>query len=150
MNNTTSTSVTTVLNGLIETCKDGQQGYQNAAENVTNERLRPILQSLSAQRGQFAAQLQTLVRSLGEDAETSGSMAGAVHRGWIDLKAAVSSHDEHAVLAECERGEDSAVAQFRDALAEELPVDIRAIVVAQSVAVKESHDEIKGLRDRAV
>ena len=94
-------------------------------------------------------QLQTLVRSLGEDAETNGSMAGALHRGWIDLKSAVSSHDEKAILVECERGEDSAVAQFRDALEAELPVDIRTIVLAQSGAVKESHDEIKGLRDRA-
>ncbi len=149
MDNTIPTAITAVLNGLIETCKDGQQGYQHAAVNISNDRLRPILQSLAAQRGQFAAQLQTLVRSLGEDAETNGSMVGAVHRGWIDLKAAVSNHDEKAILSECERGEDSAVDQYEEALAEGLPVNVRAIVVAQGRAVKESHDEIRGLRDRA-
>ena len=63
------------------------------------------------------------------------------------MKAAISSHDEKAVLAECERGEDSAVATYRKALEADLPVDIRSVVVAQSAAVKTSHDEIRALRD---
>ena len=149
MNKSTTTSISSVLNDLIETCKDGQKGFQHATENVKEPRLRQLFQRLALQRGQFATQLQTLVRALGEDAETSGSAAGAMHRGWIDLKSAISSNDEKAILAECERGEDSAVAQYRSALECELPSDIRAVVISQSGAVKESHDEIKALRDSA-
>jgi uncharacterized protein (TIGR02284 family) len=147
MNKSTTTPITSVLNDLIETCKDGQQGFQHAADHVKNARLQELFQRLAAQRGQFASQLQTVVRSLGEEAQDSSSVVGALHRGWIDIKSAVSSHDEKAILEECERGEDSAVAQYRGALEAELPIDIRAVVVGQSGAVKASHDEIKALRD---
>jgi uncharacterized protein (TIGR02284 family) len=149
MNKSTTTPITSLLNDLIETCKDGQQGFQHAADHVKNARLQQLFQRLAAQRGQFATQLQTLVRSLGEEAEASSSVAGAFHRGWIDIKSAVSSDNEKAILSECERGEDSAVAQYRSALEAELPMDVRSVVVGQSGAVKASHDEIKALRDRA-
>lgn len=149
MNNSTRTSTASVLNNLIETCKDGQEGFQHAADNVLHADMKELFQRLSVQRGQFSIQLQTFVRSLGEDAERSSSLAGALHRGWIDLKGAITRKDEKAILAECERGEDSAVAQYRTALDEELPADIRAIVLTQSAAVKSAHDEVKALRDRA-
>jgi uncharacterized protein (TIGR02284 family) len=147
MNKTTTTSIASVLNDLIETCKDGQQGFQHAAENVKNARLQQLFQRLASQRGLFATQLHNLVRSLGEKEETTSSVAGVIHRGWIDLRSAVSSNDEKAILAECERGEDSAVAEYRSALEADLPLDIRSLVVGQSAAVNSSHDEIKALRD---
>ncbi len=149
MNKATTTSISSVLNDLVETCKDGQEGFQHAADNVKNPSLQQLFQRLSSQRGHFAAQLQTLVRSLGKEAETTSSVAGVIHRGWMDLKTAVSSNDEKAILAECERGEDSAVAEYRGALEAELPADIRSIVVGQSAAVQASHDEMKALRDSA-
>lgn len=149
MNKSTSASTAAVLNDLIETCKDGQQGFQHAADNVSHAGMKDLFQRLSTQRGQFSVQLQTFVRSLGEDAENSSSLAGVLHRGWIDLKGAITRKDDKAILAECERGEDSAVAQYRTALDEELPGDIRAIVLTQCAAVKAAHDEVKALRDSA-
>lgn len=147
---TTTPSVSSVLNGLIETCKDGQEGFQHASENVENSKLQASFQRLASQRANFVTQLQTLVRALGQEAETTSSVAGALHRGWIDLKAAITSKDEKAILAECERGEDSAVSQYRNALDEGLPQDIRAVLLAQYGQVQNAHDEIKLLRDSAV
>ncbi|OAI42536.1 aldehyde dehydrogenase [Verrucomicrobia bacterium SCGC AG-212-E04] len=149
MNKATTNSLSSVLNGLIETCRDGQEGFQHAAENVTDITVKAIFERYSAQRAKFVTQLQVLVRSLGKDAETTSSVAGALHRGWIDLKAAVTSKDEKAILAECERGEDSAVAEYRNALDEELPGDIRSILIMQYGDVQKAHDEIKLLRDTA-
>src|SRR3954466_13019415 len=122
---TTTKSISSLLNGLIETCKDGQHGFKTAAEDVKNDALRSLFQELSMERGRFIAELEHLVRSVGEDVEQSGSVAGVMHRAWIDLKSALSSGSEHAVLAECERGEDSAVAEYREALEHDLPVSIR-------------------------
>jgi uncharacterized protein (TIGR02284 family) len=146
MNNATTTSVSSVLNDLIECCMDGTLGYRHAAEHVKSVRLQQLFLRLVEQREQFSNKLETLVRSLSEKAEESGSISSAMHRGWMDLKAAISSNDEKAVLAECERGEDVAVAAYEKALETELPVDIRSAVVAQSAEVKASHDEIRALR----
>ncbi|MEO7318692.1 MAG: PA2169 family four-helix-bundle protein, partial [Chthoniobacteraceae bacterium] len=83
--------------------------------------------------------------------ETAGSVSGALHRGWIDLKAALTSKDEHAILAECERGEDSAVAHYTEALADEgLPGHVTATLQTQYKAVKAAHDRVRDLRDSPV
>src|SRR5215467_15880110 len=105
-----------VLNDLIETLKDGQEGFKQAAEGVSNPQLKSLFRDYSQQRSRFAIALQSEARSHGEtDPESSSSATGALHRGWINLKSAITGGDEHAVLAECERGEDSAVEEYKKA-----------------------------------
>lgn len=144
---TTTKSISSVLNHLIETCKDGEHGFKTAAEDVKNPAMRTLFEELSLERGRFIHELEGLVRSVGEDVEQSGSVAGVMHRAWIDLKSAISSGSEKAVLAECERGEDSAVAQYREALDHDLPASIRNTVQQQYVAVQNAHDRVRALRD---
>jgi uncharacterized protein (TIGR02284 family) len=139
-------NVISVLNNLIETCKDGQNGFQTAAEGVKRSDLKTLFGQYSQQRAQFAGELQNEVLRLGGDPAETGSVAATLHRGWINIKSAVTGEDENAVIAECERGEDSAVANYKDALADEnLPSDIRSIVERQSAQVKEAHDRIRNL-----
>jgi uncharacterized protein (TIGR02284 family) len=147
---TTTSSIASVLNSLIETCKDGQNGFRDAAENVKNADYKALFVDFASQRQEFVAELEGLVRGLDEEVEKSGSVAGALHRGWIDLKSALTSGDEHAVLAECERGEDSAVAEYREALErEDLPAGIRNVIQKQAMAIQAAHDRVRDLRDRS-
>ncbi len=141
-----------ILDDLIETLKDGQQGFREAAEDVQSHELKTLFGEYSLQRSQFAGELQSLAHSLGEkEPETMGSVSGALHRGWINLKSALSSKDEHAILTECERGEDSAVAEYTKALAEEgLPGHVAEILQMQYKAVKAAHDRVRDLRDSLV
>src|ERR687883_1904767 len=138
-------SVISTLNGLIETCKDGQEGYRQAAEGVKNSELKTLFHAYSTQRAQFAGELQNEVRRLGGDPEKSSSTLGALHRGWINIKSAVTGEDEGAVISECERGEDSAVKNYQDAINAGLPDNLRAIVERQYTQVKEAHDRIRAL-----
>lgn len=137
--------VISTLNGLIETCKDGQNGFRTAAEGVKNRELTTLFNTYSQQRARFAADLQNKVRKLGGDPENTGSTAAAMHRGWINIKSAVTGEDEGAVIAECERGEDSAVKSYEDALNQDLPADVAATVRDQFTQVKEAHDRIRSL-----
>jgi uncharacterized protein (TIGR02284 family) len=131
---------------LIETCKDGQDGFQTAAEGVKRSEFKSLFYQYSQQRAQFAGELQAEVRRLGGDPEQAGSVAATLHRGWINLKSAVTGEDETAVLAECERGEDSAVSNYRDALADaNLPADVRAVLERHYAQVQEAHDRIRNL-----
>src|SRR5688572_31469331 len=98
--------VISTLNGLIEICKDGQDGFKTAAEGVERSELKTLFYEFSQQRATFAGELQNEVRRLGGDPEKSGSVAASLHRGWIDIKSAVTGKDDNAVIAECERGED--------------------------------------------
>ena len=112
--------ILSTINGLIETLKDGQEGFRQASEAVRDFQLKMLLGEYSLQRAKFAGELQNEAINLGEhNPETSSSTAGALHRAWINLKSAITSHDEHAILAECERGEDTAVNEYKKAMAED-------------------------------
>ena len=137
------------LNDLIETLKDGQEGFRQAAEAMKDASVRTTLNELSMQRSKFAGELQSEVVKLGEPKpEDSSSTAGALHRAWINMKSAVTSQDDHAVLAECERGEDSAVAAYKKAMEDgKLMSPARDTVSRQYTDVKAAHDKVKALRD---
>lgn len=136
------------INGLIETLKDGQEGFRQAAEAVKDSELKSLFNELSLQRSRFAGDLQSEVIGLGEaKPEDSSSTAGALHRTWINLKAAITSRDDHAILAECERGEDSAVAAYKKAMDEEISSPIRDVISRQYTDVKAAHDRVRDLRD---
>ena len=137
-----------ILNDLIETCKDGQQGFATAAKDAKDAELGRVFSQYAEQRANYIRELQNRVRSLGGDPDKHGSVSGTLHRGWINLKAAVSSDEPHAVLSECERGEDAAVANYRDAMKQtELDTESRALVQRHAAGVQEAHDRIKQLRD---
>lgn len=127
----TNKNAISTLNDLIETCKDGANGFRAAAEAVTNADAKALFTSRVPIIERSAQELQAEVRRLGGDAETSGSVSAALHRGWIGLKAAVTGKDEAAILTECERGEELAVTNYEDALKGDLPPETRTIVEAQ-------------------
>jgi uncharacterized protein (TIGR02284 family) len=142
--------IISTINGLIETLKDGQEGFRQAAEAVKDSRLKSLLSDYSLQRSQFAGELQNEAITLGEhNPENTSSTAGAMHRAWINLKSAITSGDDHAILAECERGEDSAVNEYKKAMEAELSRPIRDTISRQYTDVKGAHDRIRALRDAA-
>ncbi len=137
------------LNNLIETLKDGEDGFRTSAEKVKDASLSAEFRSFTAQRIRFASELQSEVTRLGGEPKTSGSASGALHRGWIDLKAAFTGNDDYAILAEAERGEDAAVKNYREALATDLPIDIRTLVENQYRDIVAAHNTVRTLRDAA-
>jgi uncharacterized protein (TIGR02284 family) len=137
------------LNNLIETCKDGQEGFKQAAEAIQRSDVKTAFYEFGQQRAQFAGELQGLVRDLGGDPETTSSTAGALHRGWINIKSAITGQDDAAILNEAERGEDVAVNAYKKALEENLPANVQTIVQQQATQVKAAHDRVRNLRDSA-
>ena len=133
------------LNELIQTSKDGENGFRAAAESVQDSNLRHLLESYAQQRAEFAAELQLEVRRLAQDPVDTGHATAALHRSWMEIKAGLTGRDEAAVIAECERGEDTAVATYRKALESDLPDHLRIIVQRQSSEVEQAHDHIRSL-----
>ena len=142
MNNENTIST---LNNLIATVKDGQNGFQTAAEGVTDPQVKATFLEYSRQRAQMTRELQDEVRGLGGDPEKDGSVAASLHRGWINIKSTVTGKDEHAIIAEAERGEDVAKAEFEKALKEPLPPQVLALVQRQAALVRAAHDRVRAM-----
>ena len=137
-----------ILNNLIETCKDGEQGFKTAAEGLTSSELKVKFLQYSRERAQMSSDLQAEVRRLGGDPEKAGSIAGAVHRGWLDIKSVVTGKDDHAIVAEAERGEDVAKTAYESALQGSLPASAQLLVQQQAIRVRQAHDDVRALRER--
>ena len=136
------------LNDLIEVCRDGQNGFKEAAENVKSPDLKTFFNEISTERAEFVNELQLEVRRLGGDPQKSGSASAALHRAWIDIKGTLTGKDDHLILNECERGEDSAVDVYNDALkAASLPTNILPTIQRQFQSIKQAHDRVKQMRD---
>lgn len=136
------------LNDLAECCKDGEYGFRSCAEQAKRADLKSVfLQRADDCRG-AAQELYEQIRGLGGTIDEGGSAAGAMHRGWVAVKATLSTYDDKAVLEEAERGEDNAMARYRKALKQPLPAGVKLIVERQMQGVQRNHDQIKMLRDQ--
>ena len=137
-----------ILNNLIETCKDGELGFKTAAEGLKSTDIKSKFLEYSRQRGDMVRELQAEVRRLGGDPEKSGSVSGSLHRGWLDIKSVITGKDDHAIVTEAERGEDVAKSAYENALKETLPGTAQTIVQQQAAKVRLAHDHVRDLRDR--
>jgi uncharacterized protein (TIGR02284 family) len=139
-----------VLNDLIETSKDGEAGFKDLAEHTTSTELKAVFTAAATDTASAAVELQALVRTLGGDPETTTSVAGDLHRRWVDLKSAVTGKDDLALLNEAERGEDVAKKSYKKALENtEISTEARALIQKQFDGVMRNHDKVKALRDQA-
>ena len=138
-----------VLEDLIETCKDGQKGYQDAASHVKRVDLKTFFNEQSLERARFAGELQEERIRLGKtDKKDSGSVTATLHRAWIDTKVTMGAGDK-AILESVEAGEDSAKEAYQKAVTSDLPENIAQIVRRQAASVQAAHDKVKSLRDAA-
>jgi uncharacterized protein (TIGR02284 family) len=142
-------NVVSVLKNLIETAKDGEKGYKDAAEHVKRPDLKTYFAEQSTERGRFARELEGQVAKVGEpDKKVSGSASAALHRAWIDAKVALGGGDE-AVLESVEKGQDEAKETYQKALSGSLPQGVAEIVRRQAATVQQAHDKVRNLRDTA-
>lgn len=138
-----------VLNDLIEVSRDGEAGFRKAAEDAANPELKALFSSRATEISGAVSELQSTVLALGGKPEDSGSVAGALHRGWISVRTAVADRSDLAILEETEKGEDVAKKKYGDALQEtELGFDVRALIERQYQGVLRNHDLIRDLRNR--
>ena len=137
-----------LLNELVETLKDGQKGYADAMTDVEDTKLKDTFKKYAAQRAEYITEIEDQMFKLNLKPDEESSVTGTIHRAWIDLKAAITSKDNKAVLNECERGEDYAVKAYQTALkAQDLPSGLKSVIEKQYQGVQEAHNTIRSLRD---
>ena len=135
---------------LIKTLEDGRDGFAKAADRLASNSASDVSQrfrEFSAQRGAMADELRRCAKLEGYDPPQTGTVAGAVHRGWIAVKDVLTGDDASAIIAAAEQGEDHAKAKFRDALSDkELSPTVRSIVESQAMRVESAHDYVSTLK----
>lgn len=147
IDNDIDTGDTVTLNTLIGTLIDSVNGYQKAATDTDNSRYAEMFNARAQERQQAVTHLQAAVARMGGNPEDDGTTAGAIHRGWINLKEAVLGRDDEAIVNSVESGEDYLKGKFEAALKNvDLPADARAAVEEAWTSVKAGHDQMSQLK----
>lgn len=140
-----------VLNDLIMINNDRIEGYEKAMENAKtiDVGLQTIFSKMKSESIKYTAELHNRILQLGgEPKDDSTTVSGKLYRAWMDVKATFTGKDRQSLLDACEYGEDAAQKAYKDALEEEgLPADIRDLITEQKRSLRQSHDEIKAMRD---
>lgn len=117
------------LNGLIATTLGSVKGYTQAAKESDPGRYGALFTSRVSERQQVATRLQQQVATLGGKPEDDGTIVAGAHRLFINLKAAVTGHEDKAIINEVEAGEDHTKARYEDALVDrELSPAVRTLI----------------------
>lgn len=134
-----------VLNTLLQTCLDAHDGYQAAAHHVDNMDVKRLFGRFALERKRFADELALAIESLGGAPRERGSVAGALHRGWIELTSEMDVPLRGDVLKECVRGEGLSVGHYEAALSRGLPAEARRLVERQLRSIVEAVDRVSAI-----
>ncbi len=107
------------LKGLVNILNDGKEGYISATEVANSAELKSMFLELADQRAGYAEELKShILQHGGESENEEGGVLGALHRTWIDIKQALSSKEDEAILGAIETGEKAAIEKYDEVLEE--------------------------------
>ena len=143
----TNKEIISDLKDLLSIVNDGKEGYESSAEATENIELQGVFLKYAAQRAAYAEELRAHIKVHGADAENeSGGVLGALHRTWIDIKQALSSKEDVAILSAIITGENAALAKYDEALAnEELHQDHLYLLKSQRDGILNALKEVEVL-----
>jgi uncharacterized protein (TIGR02284 family) len=147
-----ATTTTEILNDLIMINNDRIAGYEHALKELEgkDEDLKMLFLSMIDESRQLKNILGTEVEVQGGEIESNTTNSGKIYRAWMDVKAIFTGHTRHAILSNCEAGEDAVQRAYATAIKDDrLPAFIKALIMTQQQKLKASHNEIKALRDAA-
>lgn len=134
------------LNDLVQTALDGKAGYEQAAEKVDDASLKTLFTQYAQQRATYATELQGVVRAAGGTPTDHGSAAAGLHRGWIGLKDALTGGDK-PILAECIRGEEHAVKEYKSAMEDgDVSTEAKTVISKQHGEIEQALTHMNSLK----
>jgi uncharacterized protein (TIGR02284 family) len=127
-----------VTKELMETLEDGRLGYEKAAEKLSasHGEIASHLSAAAKKRSEMYAELKHIASNYGDALEESGSIAAAVHRGWLAVKDALTSDSAEAVLNAAATGENHSIMQYEEALTGDVSNEFRPVLQRQLVVLK--------------
>ena len=132
-----------LLQHLAAINKDAEAALRTAAENVKNSEIESLFIGHPKKHAKIPADLQPEIERLGGKPSESGTVGGAIERGWMDLKSALTGNSAAAMIASCENGELHAEVAYSDATKVHPTGTTRKLI-------EKHHEQILGFHKRLV
>lgn len=136
-------TISRALTDILNLNRTSVKGYQEAAEEVKSADLKAKLSEFSQQRAGFVSALEGYAKQYGIEANDDNTIeslatdaAAAVHRGWINIKSAITGQDDSAVLEAAETGEATALKAYETVLSSnDVPAGAKTVFQQQHDAI---------------
>ncbi len=135
------------LNNLLSMTINSVHGYTQAAEGIDNAALTQKFSEIAARRQVFVEELSAEITRLGGTPTDSGTLAGAMHRAWLDIKALVTNGNEAAILEAAAFGEGELDKAYEQTLTDgDFTAELTEILERQHAFVHETSTYIADLQ----
>lgn len=132
------------IDRAVKTLRDGVDGYRTAAVEVNNPALAALLNELSESRNAAYDTVVTATADAGTDIpEDPGTVAAALHRGWMQIKGALAGDD--AIISAALTGESEAAADLNRALESDPTPDIEEALRRALLDVERARERLESL-----
>ena len=135
-----------IFNSLIIINNDRIDGYKSAYSETYKEELRDLFMEFQQTSLQCKAELENEVKRLGGTPEEGTMILGKFHRGWMDIKAAITGSDSNTILDSCEFGEQTIIKAYEDALEqdkEEFSYEQKAMLNYHITLLRIDYEKVK-------
>ena len=142
-------SIQEAVNNVIEICRDAERCFVSAASAIDSDVFRKELLYYGRERAGFASALADALEEMGIEPLGEAPAPQSNHGGWFNMMQLNPENNVHAILSACERGEDSAVEAYSEAMSAPVPDPIAGLISAQYQVVRATYERIRDLRDTA-
>lgn len=139
-----------VLNELLQITNDRLEGFKNVDTKMISSypKLSDVYERMVTQAAQMRTDLAGIIKEKGGEVNNTTSMAGSLHRTWIDLKNSLSANRDEATLESVVFGESAAMNAYEKVLQrEDLSADSYRIVKDQFDIIRDSVDKFQYLKE---
>ena len=141
------------LNSILEKNYDAEKGYKKAAENAKSASLKRFFERKATERYNFGHEIKAELKGINQEPEKGGSVTGAAHRTWMDVKSWFSSDNDEAMLEAAITGEKAALEEYNEVLSSKnephIPAEMMGVLGKQRMVIQSELETIKRLEDLA-
>lgn len=135
------------LRKLIRHNNDSAEAFESVAQKLKSSALATYFRQEAREHERFARQLGQFIELSAEKAPETGTAGGTLRKWWLEIRGTIEGGDEHAMLAEAERGADVIRDAYEEVLRETAGNPVNDTLLKQYAHIKSSHDQIRDMRD---
>lgn len=139
------------LNNLLQITNDRLEGFQKVEKKLidSNPTLKGDYDNMVTESNKMRSDLSSLIRQKGGEPDDSTTVAGGLHRTWIDVKNSLTGNNDEATLENVAFGEKAAVEAYENALdSGNLCPESTKLVQDQLHHLKASYQKFENLESR--
>ncbi|MCV2883692.1 PA2169 family four-helix-bundle protein [Aestuariibacter sp. AA17] len=134
------------VSDIIKVLRAGAEFYEDAKDEVKENRIEVFFDRMADQKRQAAESLQSFSIAEQGEMETGEAVSVNMRKLYTDIVSLISTNKTHTVISQLEEVEDKILEVIDEALEEDQPDTCARALRKLRAQMQENHDEMKALQ----